>query len=80
MTHTLQLFDVVALLKKLSEHQLSRGAVGTLVEPLAPDVWLVEFCDDSGEEYALVELRAEHLIRLHHEPATEDSALAPMAP
>jgi Domain of unknown function (DUF4926) len=80
MTDTLQLFDVVALLKELSEHQLLRGAVGTLVESLAPDIWLVEFCDDSGEEYALVELRAEQLMRLHHEPATVDSALAPIAP
>ena len=64
----LELFSVVAVLKDLPEHHLVRGQVGTIVEELAPDVHLVDFCDDEGRTYALATLRSEELIRLHHRP------------
>jgi hypothetical protein len=73
MQDTIQLLDVVALLAALPQSHLKRGAIGTVVEYLAPDVWLVEFSDDDGEEYATLELSADQLMRLHHEPATEDA-------
>jgi hypothetical protein len=38
------------------------------VEIWAPGVYEVEFSDDSGKTYAMVALKAEQLIRLHHEP------------
>ena len=47
---------------------LLRGQVGTVVETLAPGVYEVEFSDDSGKAYASLALRAEQLMRLHHEP------------
>jgi hypothetical protein len=50
----LRLFDVVALLGDLPERHLRRGEVGTVVELLTPDVWLVEFSDNDGQEYATV--------------------------
>jgi hypothetical protein len=46
-----------------------RGQVGTVVESLAPGVYEVEFSDDSGQTYASIALRAEQLMRLHHDPS-----------
>ncbi len=62
------MLSVVALLEDLPEHGLVRGQVGTVVENLAPGVFEVEFCDDNGRTYAMASLKAEQLIRLHHEP------------
>ena len=62
---------VVALLEDLPQGGLVRGQVGTVVEKLAPDVYEVEFSDDSGETYALATLRAAQLMRLHHAPRHE---------
>jgi hypothetical protein len=64
----IELLSVVALLQDLPEHGLVRGQVGTVVEDLAPGVYEVEFCDDDGRTYAMVSLKAEQLLRLHHEP------------
>ena len=59
--------SVVALLEDLPEG-LVRGQVGTVVENWAPGVYEVEFADDAGRTYAMVALKTEQLIRLHHEP------------
>jgi hypothetical protein len=59
---------VVALLEDLPEEGLVRGQVGTVVENWDPGVYEVEFADDNGRTYAMVALRAEQLMRLHHEP------------
>jgi len=65
----LEFLAVVALLKDLPELGLVRGQVGTVVEPLAPNVAEVEFSDDQGRTFALLTLRAEEVIRLHHQPS-----------
>ena len=64
----LDLLSVVALVEDLPENALRRGQVGTIVENLAAGVYEVEFCDDSGRTYATRALRADQLMRLHHEP------------
>jgi len=64
----IELHSVVALLEDLPEQGLVRGQVGTVVETWAPGVYEVEFCDDNGKTYAMVALKAEQLMRLHHEP------------
>ena len=63
-----EMHSVVALLEDLPEAGLVRGQVGTVVESWAPGVYEVEFADDNGKPYAMVALRAEQLMRLHHEP------------
>jgi hypothetical protein len=63
-----EMHAVVALLEDLPEAGLVRGQVGTVVENWAPGVYEVEFADDNGKTYAMVALRAEQLMRLHHEP------------
>lgn len=68
---TIETLAVVAVLKDLPEHGLVRGQVGTVVEMLGPSVVEVEFSDDNGVTYALVPLKADELIRLHHNPLDE---------
>lgn len=61
----MKLYDVVALLDDLPEHNLKRGQVGTLVEEWEPGVFEVEFADPNGVTYAMVALRADQLMVLH---------------
>jgi len=68
MNNTINLLDVVALSENLSERGLSRGQVGTVVEKLDEDTFLVEFSDDDGRTYAMLPLLAAQLIVLHYEP------------
>jgi hypothetical protein len=67
----IEMLSVVALLQDAPEHGLVRGQVGTVVESLAPGVYEVEFCDDDGRTYAMASLKADQLMRLHHEPIHE---------
>jgi len=71
MTSQFDLSSVVALLADLPEQRLVRGQVGTIVEVWSPGVYEVEFSDDQGRTYAMVALRDEQLMRLHHEPIHE---------
>jgi len=66
-----KLLDVVALIDDLPENNLSRGQVGTVVEVLAPGVFLVEFSDNKGRTYAMLPVRAEQLMVLHYEAMAE---------
>ena len=68
-TAEMEMLSVVALLEDVPEKGLMRGQVGTVVESLAPGVYEVEFSDDSGRTYASLALRADQLMRLHHEPS-----------
>jgi hypothetical protein len=65
---TIRLLDVVALTEDLPPHKVYRGQVGTVVEPLAPGVFEIEFSDDDGRTYASLALRADQLMVLHHQP------------
>ncbi len=67
----IELHAVVALLADLPDAGLVRGQVGTVVETWAPGVYEVEFCDGEGRTYAMVALRAEQLLRLHHQSVSE---------
>ncbi len=64
-----EMHSVVALLEDLPGEGLIRGQVGTVVENWAPGVYEVEFCDDNGRAYAMVALKPEQLMRLHHAPS-----------
>ena len=62
-------FAVVALLEDVPERGLRRGQVGTVVEPLAPGVFEIEFSDNHGRTYATLALRSDQLIVLRHDMA-----------
>lgn len=62
------LLDVVALLKDLPAQGLARGQVGTAVEQLDDQTWLVEFNDDEGRAYAVAQCQEADLLILHYVP------------
>ncbi len=64
----LEMLSVVALLEDLPEHGLVRGQVGTVVETWEPGLYEVEFSDTNGRTYAMVALKPEQVLPLHHEP------------
>lgn len=68
MNSTIKLLDVVALAEDLPARGLSRGQVGTVVEKLDDDAFLVEFNDDDGRTYAMLPLLSVQLMVLHYEP------------
>ena len=69
MSTEIKLLDVVALTEDLPERGLRRGQVGTIVEMLGPDVFVVEFVDNNGRTYATLSLRASQLMVLHNQSA-----------
>ncbi|WP_050725660.1 DUF4926 domain-containing protein [Vulgatibacter incomptus] len=63
---TLQEYDVVRLRRPLFEHNLSAGALGTVVMVFQdPPAFEVEFCDKDGVTLALVTLKEPDLEKLH---------------
>ncbi|HEX6860950.1 MAG TPA: DUF4926 domain-containing protein [Caulobacteraceae bacterium] len=63
----LQLLDVVALLVDHPELSLSSGQVGTIVHVHDDETFEVEFSDDDGVTYALVDLKAPELLKLRYD-------------
>ena len=82
-TNNVKLLDVVALTVDLTEYNLSRGQVGTVVEILADGAaFEVEFsdcaprtseADRQGRTYESIGLRPEQIMVLHFEPANPNS-------
>ncbi|MGB5636961.1 MAG: DUF4926 domain-containing protein [Waterburya sp.] len=73
-TNNIKLLDVVALTVDLTEANLWRGQVGTVVEILADGAaFEVEFSDRQGQTYESLGLRPEQLMVLHFEPANPNS-------
>lgn len=63
------LLDGVALLEDLPAEGLQRGQVGTVVEPLATDVYEVEFADKNGHTIASLAVRSDQMLVLHYPEA-----------
>jgi hypothetical protein len=62
------LLSLIALTDDLPDRKLTRGQTGTVVEYLDPgkeEALLVEFSDDQGRTYAMVDLKPDQLIVLH---------------
>ena len=67
MSNNLQFLDVVALTEDLTELELYRGQVGTIVDEYEPGVFEVEFSDLAGKAYAVETLNANQLMVLYHQ-------------
>ena len=63
------LFDVVIVNENIVDKNLKQGNIGTIVEVLAPDAFIVEFVDRKGEVYAESTLRASQLVKVLYESA-----------
>jgi uncharacterized protein DUF4926 len=62
------LLDVVALLADIPTEGLTRGQVGTVVEPLDERTVPVEFADDRGRAYAIAPCPRSQLLALRYAP------------
>jgi Domain of unknown function (DUF4926) len=62
-----KLNDVVALLADVPEAKLARGQVGTVVDVPSPTKLLVEFSDDEGKAFSILQLPSTELLVLHYE-------------
>jgi hypothetical protein len=67
MSHLIKLLDVVALAEDLPKYSLPQGQVGTVVEELSDDAFLIEFSDDQGRTQAMIPFQSHQLIVLHFE-------------
>lgn len=67
MNATFKLLDTVALLKDVPQYKLVVGQVGSVVELLNNNMFLVEFCNNKGETLAMVEVNSKDLLLLHYE-------------
>ena len=65
-----EILDVVVLVEPLSALNLRKGELGTIVEILEKDVFLVEFADSKGITYAMPVLNASSLMKVFYEPIT----------
>ena len=66
--------DIVALLEDIPAEHLTRGETGTVVFDFGDGTYLVEFSDNLGQTYAMLELRTERLLLLHHIERAEVTA------
>ncbi len=66
MTGQIKELDVVAILEDIPSNGLTQGETGTIVFDFGDGVYLVEFSDNLGQTYALLELRSNQLLPLHH--------------
>jgi hypothetical protein len=66
-----KMFDTVALIEDIPEEGLRRGQVGAVVETYPDGEIEVEFVALDGRTYAMLALRPDQLMCLHHEPVRE---------
>lgn len=69
MSQEISLLDSVALTENLYDYGLLKGQVGTIVEELDNNTYLVEFSDDEGKTYAMLPLADSQLMVLHYQPS-----------
>ena len=67
----LELLDAVVLDKDLPSLGLRRGTIGTIIEVINADTFLVEFAAPNGESYAMEFLKASQLLKVHQLPKTD---------
>lgn len=65
---SLDLLDVVVLLKDIPDAKIRKGSLGTVVETFTDDVYLIEFADSKGVTYAMPVIPASQLMKVHQEP------------
>ena len=64
----LALLDAIVLDKDLPMLGLRRGTIGTIVEVINADTFLVEFSAVNGESYAMEFLKKNQLLKVHQQP------------
>ncbi|AKD58708.1 DUF4926 domain-containing protein [Spirosoma radiotolerans] len=61
----LKLYNVVALTRAISEHNLRRGDIGVLIDIGPNSHYMLEFADRNGVTYAMPIVSIEGLIKVY---------------
>lgn len=64
----MELLDVVVLTQDIENKKLKKGSLGTIIEQLSEDVFMVEFVDTKGVTYATSILSSVKLMKVYYEP------------
>ncbi len=64
----MKILDIVVLTGAMPTLNLRKGELGTIVEELDKDVFLVEFADTKGVTYAMPALNTSVLMKVYYEP------------
>ena len=64
----LTLLDVVVLTRPMPALNLRKGEMGTIIEALDKEYFLVEFVDTKGITYAMTPVAATSLMKVYYEP------------
>jgi len=67
MNNNFEILDVVALMENIPKINLKKGCLGTIVEILNDDNYLVEFIDRNGVTIAMPSLRTNQLMKVYEE-------------
>ena len=67
---TFEILDVIVLTEAIPVLNLRKGELGTIVEILEKDIFLVEFADSKGTTYSMPALNANILMKVFYEPVT----------
>lgn len=64
----MELLDVVVLTQDIESKKLKKGSLGTIIEQLSKDIFMVEFVDTKGITYATSILSSAQLMKVYYEP------------
>lgn len=64
----MELLDVVVLTQDIESKKLKKGSLGTIIEQLSEDIFMVEFVDTKGITYATSILSSAQLMKVYYEP------------
>lgn len=64
----MELFDIVVLTQDIESKKLKKGSLGTIIEQLSADIFMVEFVDTKGVTYSTSILSSAQLMKVYYEP------------
>lgn len=64
----MELFDIVVLTQDIESKKLKKGSLGTIIEQLSADIFMVEFVDTKGVTYATSIFSSAQLMKVYYEP------------
>jgi hypothetical protein len=67
MKNNIEILDIVTVLQDIPLERLVKGNIGTVVEILDKEMFLVEFCDKNGKTLKMLELSNNQIMKINFE-------------
>jgi hypothetical protein len=67
MKNNIEILDIVTVLQDIPVEKLNKGNIGTVVEILDEEMFLVEFCDKNGKTLKMLELSNNQIMKINFE-------------